>query len=486
MKKKHAFGKRFARHTVLISTVLMAALFIAALILYKNRTGLLTDRAHKAADEGDYEKAVSLLSSAERDAQSEETLTEYRYRLALSYLENGRPNDAKTLFSQLGDYRDSRARITECSYRAAELLYEQGEYEAAKDAFFALAGYSDALDRYDACRYAIADQTESADPNEAFKLFRALGSYADAKVRAEAIAVRLTGETDPEFAVNAMLGISNETLEEMRSLAAVREALPKNRLAVGFFHTVGLKSDGAAIAAGRNQEGQCDVSGWSDLVAIDCGAYHTVGLKSDGTVVAAGRNSEGQCDVSGWSGITAIVCTDYGTLGLKSDGTVVSAGFRDDSTLSGWRGVAHLGGGSYAVCAVTTDGQLLSSHAAMRSETVRDCIAVDVSTGYCIGLNADGSLSGVNTAVPDWSDLVSISAGSTGYLGLTKDGLVLSHWFRSRDALDFSDLQNAVAIAAGGTHCAILLSDGSVVVRGTNDFGECDAASWNLGETKLD
>ena len=30
---------------------------------------------------------------------------------------------------------------------------------------------------------------------------------------------------------------------------------------------------------------------------------HTVGLKSDGTVVAAGRNEEGQRDVSDWSHI---------------------------------------------------------------------------------------------------------------------------------------------------------------------------------------
>ena len=122
----------------------------------------------------------------------------------------------------------------------------------------------------------------------------------------------------------------------------------------------------------------------------------------------------------------------------------------------------------------------------MRSETMRDCVAIDVSTGYCIGLSADGALSGANASVPDWTDLVAVSAGSTGYLALTKDGSVLSHWFRSRDALDFSDLSGAVAIAAGGTHCAVLLSDGSVVVRGSNAFGECDAASWNLGTTPLD
>ena len=485
MKKKQAFGKRFARHAVIISTVLMAVLFAAALVLYGNRDKLLTERAARTAENGDYENAIALLEAAGSSDQTEETLTEYRYRLALSYLDGGRPDDALTIFSQLGDYKDSRARITECRYRSALLLFEQSKYEEAKDAFLALAGYSDALERYDACRYAIADRTEASDPEEAFRQFLALGGYSDARSRAEAIAVRLTGESDPAFAVNAMLGISNEMLEQMRTLASVREVLPKHRLAVGFYHTVGLLPDGTAIAAGRNDEGQCGVSAWTDLVAIDCGAYHTVGLRSDGTVVAVGRNTEGQCAVSDWTDIAAIACTDYNTIGLRSDGTIVSTGFQEYPTLSGWSSIAMIGGGSYAVCAATTDGQVLSSHDSMRSESMRDCIEIDVSTGYCIGLTADGTLSGANMTPPAWTDLVAVSAGTTGYLGLTMDGRVLGQWFRARDAVDFSDLSGAVAIAAGGTHYAVLLSDGTVVVRGDNKFGQCDTASWNLGETKL-
>ena len=483
MKKNRSFGKAFARKAVLISTACMAVLFVIALLLYRNRASIRFNQAKRAAEAGDYEKAVSLLADADSDEQTEEALTEYRYQLAVSYLEQDRPNDAQTLFSQLGDYRDSRDRITACNYRAAELLYESGEYEAAKDAFFALAGYADALAQYDACRYAIAEQTEATDPNEAFTLFRALGSYADAKERSEAIAIRLTGETDPAFAVNAMLGISNEVLEQMRTLSQVRESLPQHRIAVGFYHTVGCKADGTVVAVGLNADGQCAVSDWSQITAIDCGAYHTVGLKADGTVVAVGRNTEGQCEVSGWTGIVAIACTDYNTIGLRSDGTVVSAGFQEYGTLSGWRDVKSLGGGSYAACAVTADGQILFSHAAIRSETMRDCVEVDVSTGYCIGLMADGTLLGSNLEPASWTGLVAVSAGSTGYLALTEDGLVRTRWFRSRDAIDFSDLTDAVAIAAGGTHCAVLLANGSVVVRGSNAYGECDTDAWNLGAT---
>ena len=64
-------------------------------------------------------------------------------------------------------------------------------------------------------------------------------------------------------------------------------------------HTVGLKSDGTVVAVGLNNYGQCDVEGWTDIVAVSAGARHTVGLKSDGTVVAVGYKFSGQCDVEG-------------------------------------------------------------------------------------------------------------------------------------------------------------------------------------------
>ena len=74
----------------------------------------------------------------------------------------------------------------------------------------------------------------------------------------------------------------------------------KVNIAGGGGYTVGLKSDGTCVAVGKNSEGQCNVSGWRNIVAIACGYHYTVGLKSDGTCVAVGKNSDGQCNVSSW------------------------------------------------------------------------------------------------------------------------------------------------------------------------------------------
>ena len=49
---------------------------------------------------------------------------------------------------------------------------------------------------------------------------------------------------------------------------------------------------------GDNKDGQCNVSDWTDIVAISAGNRHTVGLRSDGRVVAVGSNECGRCDVS--------------------------------------------------------------------------------------------------------------------------------------------------------------------------------------------
>jgi alpha-tubulin suppressor-like RCC1 family protein len=78
---------------------------------------------------------------------------------------------------------------------------------------------------------------------------------------------------------------------------------PKDTIAAGHRHTVGLKSDSTVTAVGWNKHDQCDVSDWRDIVTVAAGCAHTLGLKLDGTVVAVGDNEYGQCDVSRWRGI---------------------------------------------------------------------------------------------------------------------------------------------------------------------------------------
>jgi len=105
---------------------------------------------------------------------------------------------------------------------------------------------------------------------------------------------------------------------------------------IGDGHTVGLKKDGTVVAVGDKTHQQCDVSGWTDIVAIAAGDWHTVGLRSDGTVVATGNDGtdtfdtyDNACAVGGWTDIVAIAAGSGYTLGLKSNGSVVYVGYND-------------------------------------------------------------------------------------------------------------------------------------------------------------
>ena len=88
-----------------------------------------------------------------------------------------------------------------------------------------------------------------------------------------------------------------------RSLALWDTLAVQDTISAGTGYTVGLKRDGTVVAVGDNRAGECNVSGWTDIVAVSTGFWHTVGLKRDGTVVAVGNNEYGQCDVGDWTGI---------------------------------------------------------------------------------------------------------------------------------------------------------------------------------------
>lgn len=57
---------------------------------------------------------------------------------------------------------------------------------------------------------------------------------------------------------------------------------------------------------GYKDAGQRSRMVWNEIAiraTISAGSAHTVGLKADGTVVAVGKNGDGRCDVSDWTNI---------------------------------------------------------------------------------------------------------------------------------------------------------------------------------------
>ena len=289
-------------------------------------------------------------------------------------------------FQRLGDYKDSVERAKQCAekkeaaekrarnrkrlliravvvitaaalvyfcviqpamfYRKADELLAAGDYEGALAQFEAAGGYGDAAERVWMTHYAYAEALlDEGDYEGALAQFEAAGGYGDAAERVwmthYAYAEALLGQGD--IAGAALQFGAADAYEDAweRSFALWGEITPRETVSAGDEHTVGLKADGTVVATeyiGDYYSGQCDVDGWTDIVAVSAGYYHTVGLKADGTVVAVGSNFSGQCDVDGWTDIVAVSAGLSHTVGLKADGTVVAVGYNDNGQcdVDGW------------------------------------------------------------------------------------------------------------------------------------------------------
>lgn len=229
-------------------------------------------------------------------------------------------------------------------------------------------------------------------------------------------------------------------------------------IASGTGHTVALKDNGTVVAVGNNSKGQCNVSGWADIVSVSAGTYFTVGLKANGTVVATGSNSNGQCDVNGWRNAAAVSAGGSHTLVLMQDGTVAAAGWNE--------------------------------HRQCDTEDWRDIIAISAGSRHSVGLRSDGTVVAVgnNTygqcKVDDWTDIVAISAGTRHTVGLKADGTVVAAGSNSNEdwkhtgQCEVEGLSNVVAIAAGSYHTVCVKADGSVVSVGEKSSRQNNVYGW--------
>ena len=161
-------------------------------------------------------------------------------------------------------------------------------------------------------------------------------------------------------------------------------------------HTVILLSDGSVVAFGDNSFGQCEVSLWTGVIAIEVGQYHTVALLEDGTLLSTGNDVFGQCALSELSDVIMVAAGDFHTLALLADGTVRSFGMNTSSQCetSAWKNIIMISAGSLHSVGLTADGKALA--------------VGNKSLGRC-----DVSL---------WSDVAMISAGNTHTVAILKDG----------------------------------------------------------------
>ena len=417
--------------------------------------------------------------------------------------------EAAGLFAALPGYRDADARAQECLRRAEELEQRRAAEQAqrlrtqkrlrrtaiiALPAALALLVISIVVTQRIAYRQAEKLLQAGRTPEAAIAFGRADG-YRDARARSAALwagvaqrnAVAAGGYHTVGLRADGTVAATGDNFHGQCDVSGWHDLVA---VAAGNVHTVGLRADGTAVATGSNNNGRCDVSGWHDLVAVAAGSSHTVGLRADGTAVATGDNEFGQCDVSGWRDLVAVAAGTWHTVGLRADGTAVATGFNEDGQcdVSGWHDLVAIAAGDWHTVGLRADGTAVATgyngDGQCDVSGWQEIVAVAAGQFHTVGLRADGTAvaTGDNEFdqcdVSGWRDLVAVAAGNSHTVGLRADGTAVATGANSNGQCDVSDWQEIVAVAAGDWHTVGLRADGTAVAAGFNNDGQCDVSGW--------
>ena len=462
--------KRVPLWGMLLTTVLVLGALYAFHWWTTSRASIYEQRAKEAVERGDWAEAAALGEKAEA-AGAADTVNALTYSNALALLDAGQYAQARDQFMALGAYEDAPRLALKCIYCLAEEAEASGDLEGALEDFLTAAGYDDALVRADECRYALAElDLQKGEYKAAFQQFLDLGDYRDAPGRARTIAVQLTEEPDEDLAMMLAQGYTAADWEKRSQLSYMHESLASHRLAAGRGHAAFLTAAGTVKAVGDNGLGQCETSGWADVVAVDAGYAHTLGLTADGRVLAAGDNSCGQCDVREWTNVVRICCGPWDSFALTVDGTLLHCGFSSMPPLAGWTDVVSLAAGDSALFAVRQNGSLLSSTPDQGKDWQGLC-GLTVARHAPVGLKEDGTLLYDGRDLSSWTDVVAVDSSATLLIGLRLDGTLLVEPLLPVDEALLLALRaehDVTGLDTAGTFVLLLHKDGALTAPGAD------------------
>ncbi len=299
----------------------------------------------------------------------------------------------------------------------------------------------------------------------------------------------------------------------MNNIAHAEEAVVP-QIAAGYYHSVGLISDGTVWSWGRGDRGQLgngktvsravpiQATGLSGVKSIAGGVRSSYAIMHDGTVMAWGANEKGQLgdgtlidrtvpvQVTGLSNIEAISSgVGYHALALDAEGNVWAWGRNDYGDLG--------------------DGTTIGRTTPVQLDGVSDVKAIAAGGYFSLALKKDGTVWswGWNDAgqlgneteqqrpvpkqVPGLVRVEAIAAGGNHSLALDEDGNVWAWGENSFGAVGdgtstnrtapvrVSGLANVTAITGGGSHSLALDADGKVWAWGLNNYYQLGDGTTN-------
>ncbi|MEE0514422.1 MAG: TIR domain-containing protein [Emergencia sp.] len=373
-----------------------------------------------------------------------------RYETGIETYNEGRYETAINIFEELDGYKNSNAYIKKAREAFGEELLLEGNYERALEVL------------------GEVDRDQLSKENRQKMQKAAEKCLKENKYTQAAGIFRYIGDFDRFRLLNQWFSFVNLSADE---------------------HIVGIKSNGTVIAVGENDDGECEVEKWSNIIAVSAGLTQTVGLKSDGTAAAVGVDIDGSCkDVKRWKDLVAISAGGLHTVGLKSDGTVVAAGDNDDGEceVEDWKNIIAISAGNGNTVGLKSDGTVVATGLNQYGENYvtgwENIVAVSAGVTHTVGLKSDGTVvaAGDNDygecEVEDWTNVIGISAGNRFTAGLTIEGKILIAGDKKVGTLeDAEEWEDIVAISSGDDTLIGLKGDGSIVTAGYDKY---EAYKW--------
>ena len=273
--------------------------------------------------------------------------------------------------------------------------------------------------------------------------------------------------------------------------------------------------NGRVFATGSNDKGQCNVSGWTNIVQVVTKGTFTAGLTADGRVLIAGDTSSHRLSlVKGWSGVVKIAAGDQFIVGLRRDGRVLATGDyprgHTNSTAQGpmyWTDIEDIFAENNVVIGRRRDGSLVAVRYNYygRSEGFGLPQTMNGSADFSFSLGIDDSLMALTTdgkaavqgqKMPEPEQLnrrggiVKVDVLFGRPAALYADGTIVVQELRENDSgakslnrfiMRYNLNGRILAVGASGGFAAILTTDGEVYVA----FSEYQREK-GLSEGKLD
>ena len=287
------------------------------------------------------------------------------------------------------------------------------------------------------------------------------------------------------------------------------------RVAVGMYHSCGLRTDGTVKCWGDNSQGQLGdgtltdrtsatvVSGLSGAIDIEAGGHHSCALMADGTARCWGSNAAGELGDGGASGIrssspvvvegvddaTKIAAAQESTCAIRSNGTVVCWGDNDygqlgDGTftssdapvaVSGLTNAVDIDATRYHVCALGSGGQIRCWGANATGQlgdgsTTNSNVPVTVRSA---GLTHPVLNNVVDVATGYFHSCAAFSSGALRCWGSGTSG-ALGHgaWTNSNYAVAVANITTGMAVSTGGSSSCALRSNGTGRCWGSGSYGQ--------------